>query len=154
MKNSEQIVMKNSEQIELDKYSVVNELCEEISNNKTKHHNKFIQLRKINTAYYLFVNSLNGITTSSLFMGLVTNPSVIWVGASLSSITFLLQIIKTSYKLDDKLTKFNTSSQQYADLLRSVKLTLAKNNLSSSDILELISDINIQLSLIEDSNFI
>ena len=67
-----------------------------------------------------------------------------------SSLSSLLTVGLSSYEIDNKISLHHTTALQLNDLYRSVNLRVLKNNLSSTDLDEIILDLNDRLSIIDD----
>lgn len=142
----------NDEVLLKNKYDVLIDLIKDIEVRKDKHFQKYKHLRNISSIFDVTNSVLGATTISSIFLTLSSmNPAVLIAGASISSVAFVIQSGRMAYKLEDKVNRYHVSQSQYAILIRNSNLILARNNLSNEDVLELISDINQQLSIIEDS---
>jgi hypothetical protein len=135
------------------KYVVVRELIIDITRRKSKHYEAYKHLRSISTWFEVTSNILHTTTVTSLFVSLTTlNPVVPIIGASISSTNFILCAIKQGYHLNEKLNRYHVSQSQYEELLRDINARLAKNSLTTEEILSLINDINMRIDLIHDSS--
>ncbi len=136
-----------------DKREVISELMVLISQRKHSHYKRYKCLQHLQNVVNTMSFTLQTFTTTTIFVVLQEYSEVfVYLGVIFSTLCLILQSLRIGYKLDEKLSRFHVSQNQYEELLRSVNLTLARNNLNNSSMISLISEINMLLSLIQDSS--
>jgi len=135
-----------------NKTKLLNSLIDEITYKKKKFEIKMNKYKKIDEISESIIMGSGSIAVSSLIVSLASiNPIALIIGTVFSSISTIGGAVKRTVNFREKYETCRTSYNQYSDLLREVKTTLVKNHLDSYDKEQLIDEINIRISLIEDS---
>ncbi len=138
---------------EPDKYSLVDELIEEISSKKRRYQGRMIKYRRYANSMDVVITGAGAISVSSLvFTATSFNPISLAIGTAFSAVSTVSNAISKSVNYEGKYESCKTTFNQLSDLERDVKATLVKNSLSSKDIQDLLYNIGLRLSLIEDSS--
>ena len=135
----------------------LNILITEIQNLKLVYKKKYLKYKKIDNtteAGIIFSSSLSSDSSVLLTSLLSMNPIFLIIGTSLTTISTIGKAIKSVYKLSDKIESLKTTFQQYSDLERDLRTIIYKNHLTNDDIINIISDFNNRISLINDTAII
>ena len=139
-------------QIDIKKHKLEDEL-DKIKLLKTKYYNCFKNLKKYNTVCKICVNILNAVSISSLVMTYTPISHVcLIIGLASTTLSTIISVFSSSYGFDNKISTHQTTALQYADLYRDIQAKLLKNHLTSDQCDIIIAELNIRLSLIEDSS--
>lgn len=139
-------------QIDIKKHKLEDEL-DKIKLLKTKYYNCFKNLKKYNTICKICVNILNAVSISSLVMTYTPiSPICLIIGLASTTLSTIISVFSSSYGFDNKISTHQTTALQYADLYRDIQAKLLKNHLTSDQCDIIIAELNIRLSLIEDSS--
>ena len=134
------------------KTKLINDLIDEITYKKQKFESKSTRYKKIDEYTEAIIMGSGSIAVSSLVVSIATiNPIAAIVGTVFSSISTIGSAVKRTLNHREKYEISKTSYNQYSDLLREIKSTICKNHLDEYDKEQLIQEINIRISLIEDS---
>lgn len=93
-------------------------------------------------------------SSTALIIGSFELPPLIIIAVSLSGCGFVLSRFNDKLNYKQKFMQHNNTIQQYNDLCRQITIVLAKNNMTSEQYHNYISDICQQISLIEDSQIL
>ena len=135
------------------KIELIRTILEDVKKRKIIHYRYFGKYKKINTIIKSFVNTFNAISVCSLvltFIPISTISSIIALTST--SISTILSAIHSSIDIENKVQSHNISYCQYNDIYRDVSARLLRNGLSSSDLDNLLNEINTRMSLIEDQS--
>ena len=139
-------------QIDIKKHKLEDEL-DKIKLLKTTYYNCFKNLKKYNTICKICVNILNAVSISSLVMTYTPiSPICLIIGLASTTLSTIISVFSSSYGFDNKISTHQTTALQYADLYRDIQAKLLKNHLTSDQCDIIIAELNIRLSLIEDSS--
>lgn len=141
-----------------DKYKLVSEIKDEVSLMKKKYRYRMIKYKRLDNYCEITVNVCNGIAVSSMIItiALIGTPYASFVslgiGTTFTFISSILSVLKKSLDYSSKYQSCRTTYNQLSQLERDIKEVLIKNNLSSEDIQILLHEINVRLSMIEDTS--
>lgn len=133
----------------------LNILITEIQNLKVVYKKKYLKYKKIDNTTEATIIFSSSLSSSVLLTSLLSmNPIFLIIGTSLTTISTIGKAIKSVYKLSDKIESLKTTFQQYSDLERDLRTIIYKNHLTNEDIINIISDFNNRISLINDTAII
>lgn len=133
----------------------LNILITEIQNLKVVYKKKYLKYKKIDNTTEATIIFSSSLSSSVLLTSLLSmNPVFLIIGTSLTTISTIGKAIKSVYKLSDKIESLKTTFQQYSDLERDLRTIIYKNHLTNDDIINIISDFNNRISLINDTAII
>lgn len=133
----------------------LNILSTEIQNLKLVYKKKYLKYKKIDNTTEAGIIFSSSLSSSVLLTSLLSmNPVFLIIGTSLTTISTIGKAIKSVYKLSDKIESLKTTFQQYSDLERDLRTIIYKNHLTNDDIINIISDFNNRISLINDTAII
>jgi hypothetical protein len=133
----------------------LNILITEIQNLKVVYKKKYLKYKKIDNTTEATIIFSSSLSSSVLLTSLLSmNPIFLIIGTSLTTISTIGKAIKSVYKLSDKIESLKTTFQQYSDLERDLRTIIYKNHLTNDDIINIISDFNNRISLINDTAII
>ena len=133
----------------------LNILITEIQNLKVVYKKKYLKYKKIDNTTEATIIFSSSLSSSVLLTSLLSmNPLFLIIGTSLTTISTIGKAIKSVYKLSDKIESLKTTFQQYSDLERDLRTIIYKNHLTNEDIINIISDFNNRISLINDTAII
>lgn len=133
----------------------LNILITEIQNLKVVYKKKYLKYKKIDNTTEAGIIFSSSLSSSVLLTSLLSmNPIFLIIGTSLTTISTIGKAIKSVYKLSDKIESLKTTFQQYSDLERDLRTIIYKNHLTNDDIINIISDFNNRISLINDTAII
>ena len=116
---------------------------------------KYLKYKKIDNTTEAGIIFSSSLSSSVLLTSLLSmNPVFLIIGTSLTTISTIGKAIKSVYKLSDKIESLKTTFQQYSDLERDLRTIIYKNHLTNDDIINIISDFNNRISLINDTAII
>ena len=125
---------------------------DKMKSRKDKHYNFYKKYKFINTILKLIINVLNVVSVSSLVMEYASLHGFTNLIAMITTaISSIITVIINNLNFDDKINRHQLAKSQLTDLYRHTNLIVLKNNLSSSDLDNILENINSQLSLINDS---
>lgn len=95
---------------------------------------------------------LTAVTVSAIIIGGVEthNKEVLWASAAMSTLSGIITVIQRTYNFKGKAQSAMLSSKQYSDLVRLIRTTLIKNNMTTEDWRKLMEEIGIRLTIIDD----
>ena len=70
--------------------------------------------------------------------------------AVISTLSGLLLVFQRTFNFRDKYQSHQVAAKQYSDLHRDIKMTLARNHMTSEDWQRLVADITQRIAIIED----
>ena len=123
---------------------------------KTKvkiHKKKYRKLKKIDDVIDATNALLTGASISCTIMG-IGIPVLLIVSASLSGISFISSRVQDKYNLKQRYEQHKLSIHQYSNIIREITSVLTKNNLTSEEYHNYLTEIYDKISLIEDSSII
>ena len=133
------------------KKELIKDILNDVKKRKTQHYKQFGKYKKINTFTKSLVNGLNAVSVCSMVLTFMpSNPAVIIIALCATSISAITSAVHSSTDVEGKLYSHNTSYLQYTDLYRDISARLLRNNLTSEDLDNLLSEINARMGLVED----
>lgn len=114
---------------------------------------KYRKLKKIDDIIDVSTSFLTGSSITCTVMGM-TAPPLLIASASLSGLAFIMSGVQDKYNLKRRYEQLKMSIQQYSNLIREIIAVLSKNNLTSDEYHNYITEIYDKISLIEDSSLI
>lgn len=140
------------ELVELDKRTLIHNNLDEIAMKKKIYHKKMMKLKRIDNVSESIIIASGAIAVSNLFVTLaVINPITLTIGATFSSISTVGGAVKRVFDVRAKYESIRTTYHQLNDLERTTRAILAKNHMTEEQYLNLLDDMNNQMSLIEDT---
>ena len=135
------------------KTTLIKTILSDIWGRRNKHYKKYSKNRKINTFIKILINGLNATSVCSLILSLSPlSPIVIILALSTTTLSGIISAVFSSMNIDSKINSHNTSNLQYNNLYRDISARLLRNGLNSADLDLLLNEINMRISLIEDSS--
>ena len=134
-----------------DKKKLIRQILDDVKKRKTQHYKQFGKYKSINTFTKSLVNGLNAVSVCSMVLTFMpVNPVFLIVALSCTSISAISSAVHSSTDIEGKVHSHNTSYLQYTDLYRDISARLLRNNLSSEDLDNLLTEINSRMGLVED----
>lgn len=134
-----------------NKKALIDKLLEEIVCEKNKQKKQLIKYRRRNNFLKGLTHFANAISVSSLLSSFATNIIGVIIGASCATISTSASAINDGQNNQDKHLTSRTTYNQLSNLERNTRAQLIRNHLSSQQIDDMVSDINHQLALINDT---
>lgn len=135
------------------KIKMIREILGEIKKNKQKHYMRFRKMKQQSTLIKTSVNGLNAVSVCSIVLSLApTSPVSVIVALSTTTLSGIVSAVSNAYEFEHKVHSHQTSYLQYSDVYREVSARLHRNGLSSSDLDQILGDLNSRLGLIEDNS--
>ena len=142
----DKLLSKNS------KKDLIYKTLSDISIKKVAYFKKMAYLKKLDDGLEAIISGCGAVAVSSLIATISSvNPVTLIVGAVFTSISTVSGAMKRVYGVQAKYESCKTTFNQLSDLERESRAVLVRNHLDSSDLQNLLDDINNRLSLIEDS---
>ena len=136
-----------------DKKKLIKDILDDVKRRKKEHYKQFGKYKSINTFIKSLVNGLNAVSVCSMVLTFTpSSPVFLIVALSCTSLSAISSAVHSSTDVEGKVHSHNTSYLQYTDLYRDVSARLLRNNLSSLDLDNLLSEINARIGLIEDNS--
>lgn len=134
-----------------NKKILIENLLDEIVAEKVKQKKQLIKYRRRNNFLKGLTHFANAVSVSSLLSSFATNIIGVIIGASCATISTSASAINDGQNNQDKHLTSRTTYNQLSNLERMVRAQLIRNHLDSQQIDEMVSDINHQLALINDT---
>lgn len=149
--NSTADIEAPTDNYKLKKNLILSEI-DKMKSRKDKHYELYKKYKFINSILKLIINVLNAVSVSSLVMEYASLYGFTNIIAmTTTTVSSIITIVINNFNIDDKINRHHLAKSQITDLYRQTNLTVLKNNLSSSDLDNIIESINSQLSLINDT---
>jgi hypothetical protein len=128
-------------------------LLDEVQQRKNVFRKKMVQLKKIDGITEAFLTSCSAISVSNLIVTIATiNPITLIIGSVFASINAVGSAVKRVVDIKAKFESCKTTVNQLSDLERETRAVLARNHLEKKDLEDILGDMNVRISLIEDSS--
>ena len=112
-----------------------------------------VQLKKIDDATEAILISCGAISVSNLFISVATiHPITLIIGSVFASVNAVGSAVKRVIDIKAKFESCKTTVNQLSDLERETRAVLARNHLEKKDFESILDDMNMRISLIEDSS--
>lgn len=134
-----------------NKKILIETLLSEIVAEKVKQKKQLIKFRRRNNFLKGLTHFANAVSVSSLLSSFATNIIGVIIGASCATISTSASAINDGQNNADKHLTSRTTYNQLANLERNTRAQLIRNHLDSQQIDDMVSDINHQLALINDT---
>lgn len=134
-----------------NKKVLIDKLLHEIVIEKDKQKKQLIKYRRRNNFLKGLTHFANAVSVSSLLSSFATNIIGVIVGSTCATISTSASAINDGMNNQDKHLTSRTTYNQLANLERNTRAQLIKNHLDSQQIDDMVSDINHQLALINDT---
>ena len=136
-----------------NKRELIYNLLGEVSVKKKAYFKKMAKLKRLDDSLEAVITGCGAIAVSSLVATIATiNPITLIVGAVFTSVSTVGGAMKRVYNTQGKYESCKTTFNQLSDLERESRAVLVRNHLESTDLQNLLDDINNRLSLIEDTS--
>lgn len=137
----------------LNTKDVILALLDEVQQRKNIFRQKMVQLKKIDDATEAILMSCGAISISNLFVTMATiNPVTLIVGSVFATVNTIGSAVKRVVDIKAKFESCKTTVNQLSDLERETRAVLARNHLEKKDLESILDDMNMRISLIEDSS--
>ena len=111
------------------------------------------RIKRLDDSLEAVITGCGAVAVSSLIATIATiNPITLIVGAVFTSVSTVGGAMKRVYNTQGKYESCKTTFNQLSDLERESRAVLVRNHLESTDLQNLLDDINNRLSLIEDTS--
>jgi hypothetical protein len=150
VKSSSDLLLKNSPK---QKINILRKIMYDCKEKVEIYKKKYRKLKKIDDVIDVFTSFLTGSSITCTISGM-TAPQLLIVSASLSGLAFIMSGVQDKYNLKRRYEQHKMSIQQYSNLIREIIAVLSKNNLTSEEYHNYITEIYDKISLIEDSSLI
>ena len=138
-----------------NKIKTVENMLKDIDIKKNLHLKKYIKYKNIDNISKISVSILNGVSISSIILAIGPQlPFLLILTLCSTSVAGLIGIIHQAASISHKLNAHHITYHQYVDLLRDIKGKILRNHLISKDYDDMIININIRLTIIEDNELI
>ena len=137
----------------LNTKDVILALLDEVQQRKNIFRKKMVQLKKIDDTTEAILMSCGAISISNLFVTMATvNPVTLIVGSVFATVNTVGSAVKRVVDIKAKFESCKTTVNQLSDLERETRAVLARNHLEKKDLESILDDMNMRISLIEDSS--
>ena len=137
----------------LNTKDVILALLDEVQQRKNIFRKKMVQLKKIDDATEAILMSCGAISISNLFVSVATvNPVTLIVGSVFATVNTVGSAVKRVVDIKSKFESCKTTVNQLSDLERETRAVLSRNHLEKKDLESILDDMNMRISLIEDSS--
>ena len=137
----------------LNTKDVILALLDEVQQRKNIFRKKMVQLKKIDDATEAILMSCGAISISNLFVSVATvNPVTLIVGSVFATVNTVGSAVKRVVDIQSKFESCKTTVNQLSDLERETRAVLSRNHLEKKDLESILDDMNMRISLIEDSS--
>ena len=137
----------------LNTKDVILALLDEVQQRKNVFRQKMVQLKKIDDTTEAILMSCGAISISNLFVSVATvNPVTLIIGSVFASVNTVGSAVKRVVDIKAKFESCKTTVNQLSDLERETRAVLARNHLEKKDLESILDDMNMRISLIEDSS--
>jgi len=137
----------------LNTKDIILQLLDEIQYKKNIYRKKMVQLKKIDDTTEAILISCGAISVSNLFVSVATiNPITLIIGSVFASINAVGSAVKRVVDVKSKFESCKTTVNQMSDLERETRAVLSRNHLEKKDLESILDDMNMRISLIEDSS--
>lgn len=134
-----------------NKKKLIDKLLQEIVQEKDKQKKQLIKYRRRNNFLKGLTHFSNAVSVSSLLSSFATNIIGVIIGSACATISTSSSAINDGMNNADKHLTSRTTYNQLSNLERNTRAQLIKNHLDSQQIDDMVSDINHQLALINDT---
>ena len=137
----------------LNTKDVILALLDEVQQRKNVFRKKMVQLKKIDDTTEAILMSCGAISISNLFVSVATvNPVTLIVGSVFATVNTVGSAVKRVVDIKSKFESCKTTVNQLSDLERETRAVLSRNHLEKKDLESILDDMNMRISLIEDSS--
>ena len=137
----------------LNTKDIILALLDEVQQRKNVFRKKMVQLKKIDDTTEAILMSCGAISISNLFVTMATiNPVTLIVGSVFATVNTVGSAVKRVVDIKAKFESCKTTVNQLSDLERETRAVLARNHLEKKDLESILDDMNMRISLIEDSS--
>jgi hypothetical protein len=137
----------------LNTKDVILALLDEVQQRKNIFRKKMVQLKKIDDTTEAILMSCGAISISNLFVTMATvNPVTLIVGSVFATVNTVGSAVKRVVDIKAKFESCKTTVNQLSDLERETRAVLSRNHLEKKDLESILDDMNMRISLIEDSS--
>ena len=137
----------------LNTKDIILALLDEVQHRKNIFRRKMVQLKKVDDTSEAILMSCGAISISNLFVSVATiNPITLIIGSVFASVNTIGSAVKRVIDIKAKYESCKTTVNQLSDLERETRAVLARNHLEKKDLEDILDDMNIRISLIEDSS--
>lgn len=147
----EVMTSSNMDEAVKTKKLLIDNLLTEIVAEKNKQKKQLIKFRRRNNFLKGLTHFANAISVSSLLSSFATNIIGVIIGSACATISTSASAINDGLNNADKHLTSRTTYNQLSNLERNTRAQLIRNHFSSQQIDELVTDINHQLALINDT---
>ena len=138
---------------DLNTKDIILGLLNEVQQRKNIFRKKMVQLKKIDDSTEAILMSCGAISISNLFVTVaIINPTTLIIGSVFATINTVGSAVKRVVDIKSKYESCKTTVNQLSDLERETRAVLARNHLEKKDLEDILDDMNIRISLIEDSS--
>jgi uncharacterized protein YfcZ (UPF0381/DUF406 family) len=135
-----------------NKTKLIDDLLNQITLQKSEYYKKMCKYKKIDDLSEAIIIGTGAISTSTITIGLsIVEPITLIVGAVCSGISCVLYTIKHIIDIREQTESYKTTYNQLSNLEREVRTIMVQTHTHSSEYMKILNDINIKLSLIQDS---
>ena len=128
-------------------------LLDEVQQRKNIFRKRTVQLKKVDDVTEAILMSCGAISISNLFVSVATiNPTTLIIGSVFASVNAVGSAVKRVIDIKSKFESCKTTVNQLSDLERETRAVLARTHLKKKDFESILDDMNMRISLIEDSS--
>ena len=137
----------------LNTKDIILSLLDDVQNRKNIFRKKMVQLKKTDDITEAILMCCGAVSISNLFVSVATvNPVTLIIGSVFASINAVGSAVKRVIDIKAKFESCKTTVNQLSDLERETRAVLARNHLEKKDFESILDDMNMRISLIEDSS--
>ena len=137
----------------LNTKDIILSLLDEVQHRKNIFRRKMVQLKKTDDISEAILMCCGAISISNLFVSVATvNPVTLIIGSVFASVNTIGSAVKRVIDIKAKYESCKTTVNQLSDLERETRAALARNHLEKKDLEDILDDMNMRISLIEDSS--
>ena len=137
----------------LNTKDIILALLDEVQHRKNIFRKKMVQLKKTDDITEAVLMCCGAVSISNLFVSVATvNPITLIIGSVFASVNAVGSAVKRVIDIKAKFESCKTTVNQLSDLERETRAVLARNHLEKKDFESILDDMNMRISLIEDSS--
>lgn len=136
-----------------DKVKLLKDVKKDLTTKINEYKKKYKKLKKYDDIIDASTSLLSASSISCTIIGM-TLPPLLIVSASLSGISFIISRVQDKYNLKRRYEQHHLTINQYSNLVREIITVLTKNNLTSEQYHNYLTEVYDKISLIEDTSIV
>jgi hypothetical protein len=133
------------------KLDLIEKQLNKIKMRKEAHFHQFMTLKRLNSIFKAVVNALNTVSVTGLVLNFSGHPISLYISTTTSTLSAVATAILSVANLESKFHSHQTSYLQLIDLYDTINAALVKENVSPSDLDDLLGQMNTRMNIILDT---